>query len=205
VNLNCTTENYDTLYARWLERPGALLDWGGYQTSTHKLLDLCGGTGAVAREARARGGFVSLLDLNPRCPDRTVESFRGRAEDLRFLCGNRSWNFVVCRQALGYLNLPEVARALHRSMLPDGVFICNTFVKPKWSLRPYRFNGRWYLEASGFFGRRVFHLQAMVGAFDVTAFQWYSVDEIRSAFSAYFTLERLDETAASLRFLFRRK
>ena len=205
MKLDCTTDSYETLYARWLDRPGSLLDWGGYEPAKHNLLDLCGGTGAVSRAARARGGCVTLLDLNPRCVDPSVETIRGRAEDLPVLLYDRSWNFIVCRQALGYLKLPELVRALYCSMPADGIFVCNTFVRPKWSIRPYRFNGRWYLEASGYFGKRVFHLQAMIGDYDVTAFRWYSTHDIVSAFAPCFTLEHFDATEVSLRFLFRRK
>jgi ubiquinone/menaquinone biosynthesis C-methylase UbiE len=188
-----------------LERPGSLLDWGGYDPTKHNLLDLCGGTGAVSRVARARGGEATLLDLNPRCPDRAVQTLKGRAEDLAVLSGDRSWNFVVCRQALSYLDLPELVRALYCSMTRGGAFICNAFVKPKWSVHPYRFNGRWYLEASGYWGKRVFHLQAMRGDYDVTAFRWYSTHEIVKAFAPCFVLEHFDEAGPSLRFLFRRK
>jgi len=222
MKLDCTTDSYETLYARWLDRPGSLLDWGGYSALSHDLLDLCGGTGAVACEAYLRGRAradlrtmplpITLLDLNPRInfaaraiSEKAIQTIQGRAEDLAVISGDRSWNFVVCRQALGYLKLPELVRALYCSMPADGIFVCNTFVRPKWSIRPYRFNGRWYLEASGYFGKRVFHLQAMIGDYDVTAFRWYSTHDIVSAFAPCFTLEHFDATEVSLRFLFRRK
>jgi hypothetical protein len=203
--LDCTTDSYATLYARWLEKPGALLDWGGYDPQKHTLLDLCGGTGAVSCAALARGGVPTLFDLNPRCTDQRVRCVHGRAEDIDAKCLYYGWDFIVCRQAICYLNLYRTARALYEATAPGAIFVCNAFVKPKWDLKSYEFGGRRYVEASGFFGTRVFHLQAMRGDFDVTAFRWYTEDEIRSAFATYWTLEKLDVSDKSMKFAFRRK
>lgn len=203
--LDCTTANYDTLYARWLDRPGALLDWGNYSPHKHpRLLDLCGGTGAVAKEALRRGATkVWLLDLNPRVGDPRIVPIRSRAEELPTPPIGFDFDFVVCRQALGYLDLQKVASRLFAAMAPGAIFTCNTFAKPKWSLRPYRFEGRWYVEASGYWGKQVFHLQAMRGDFDVTMFRWYSTEEILSAFSV-FALHAFHQSGPSLKFQFRR-
>lgn len=209
--LDCTTDNYESLYARWLVKPSALLLWGGYDPKQHTLLDLCGGTGAVSRAAIAMGGSATLLDLNPRCSDPGLVTLKGRAEDLGhpYLWSNnrslwRSWNFVVCRQALGYLDLNETAKAVHKATAPGTLFVCNAFVKPKWSFQSYQFCGRKYIEASGYFGRRVFHLQAMREDFDVTAFRWHTEEEIRSAFAPRWMLEKIDVTDKSMKFAYRR-
>jgi hypothetical protein len=204
--LDCTTDTYETLYARWLEKPGTLLDWGHYDPQQHhRLLDVCGGTGAIAHVARAKGGNVTLLDLNPRCTDPSVETLKGRVEDLRELSQGRLWDFLVCRQALCYLDLSETARALFDVSVAGTPFVCNAFTKPKWSLQRYRFRDHGYLEASGYIGKQVFHLQAMRGDLDVTTFRWYSVDEIRNAFSPYWTQEKFEQTGTSLRFCFLRR
>jgi ubiquinone/menaquinone biosynthesis C-methylase UbiE len=203
---SCTTSNYDSLYARWLEKPGALLDWGGYNPAKHNLLDLCGGTGAVSLAARTRGGTATLLDLRPRCPDEEVIPIQGRAENLNLLASGRTWNFVVCRQSLGYLNLPRVAQTLYGATTPGALFVCNNFQKPKWSLRPYLYRGKWYVEASGYLGKKVFHLQATGDDYDITTFRWHTPEEVQEAFStAGWMLVRQELGEKSAKFCFQRK
>jgi|APSaa5957512576_1039674.scaffolds.fasta_scaffold64054_2 16S rRNA G966 N2-methylase RsmD len=82
--MNCTTDKYDALYARWLEKPGTLLDLAGYEPG-QTVLDLCGGTGAVSLECLDRGAGpaeVTLLDLNPRCSSDRILSIKGDANHL---------------------------------------------------------------------------------------------------------------------------
>lgn len=185
--LNCTTNRYDRLYARWLGHPEKLLIRGKLAAG-ERVLDLCGGTGAVAVEALRMGaGRAVLLDLNPRCPDDRVTQVKGRAEEANRLVP-LVFDLIVCRQAIGYLDLPAVAKAL-RWLLADkgrGRLVFNNFVRPKWNWQTYEFKGRSFLEASAYFGRSVFHLQAspFLG-FDVTRFRWYTEDDVRAAFCNY--------------------
>ena len=75
---DCSTDKYDVLYAPWLRDPGRLLDLAEYRPG-EKLLDLCGGTGAVSKVALQRCGGeksdITLLDINPRCFHTAVEGF----------------------------------------------------------------------------------------------------------------------------------
>lgn len=85
---SCTLEGYAQLYARWLVNPGKLLDVAKFQ-SGERMIDLCGGTGLVAKEAIARGAHTAfVVDLNPRLDfedGRALPSIRGRAEDVDLL------------------------------------------------------------------------------------------------------------------------
>lgn len=205
---DCTTDKYASLYARWLKNPGDLLDFGGYDPKEHNLLDLCGGSGIVSQEAIRRGAdTVTLLDLNPRWTHPRLTTIKGRVEDLdEGPYRGRTWNFIVCRQALGYLDLVKAAVALTNVTSPGALFVCNNFVQPKWSLHPYRFQGKWFLEGSGYFGRTVFHLQAMLGGYDTTIFSWYTPDEVEGLFvgSQAWELVTRKTTEKSVKFCFRR-
>lgn len=224
--LDCTTEKYDDLYDRWLDKPGALLDWAKFDSTKDVLLDLCGGTGAVAKDALRRGAEqVWLLDLNPRVKDSRIVCLRGRAEHLTTgpydplapcedddpldVRGPPLWNLVVCRQALGYLDLPVVVKNLWHAIEPGGRFVFNTFARPKFSLKTYRrTSSEWtrrYFEASAFFGRRVFHFQARVGGgFDFTAFRWWTDADILKAFQEGWKLVSYKESSTTLWYSFER-
>lgn len=176
-----SSANYDLLYAKWLENPGKLLDMVGWKPGM-RLLDLCGGTGAIALEALRRGakeGDVVLLDVDPRCPDPRVLKIRGEAERLGEHLWYEKFDIVICRQSVSFLDVsssPGLAMfpAIHDLLNPGGRLVFNTFAKPRWLVKPYRYKGRWFLEVSAYIGRQVFHLQAGHGlGTDVTAFRWH--------------------------------
>lgn len=191
----CTTPQYDTLYARWLTSPGDLLDIVGYQPGM-RLLDLCGGTGAVTIEALRRGApehTLTLFDLNPRLsPNTDVRSVRGDAKNLSQLLPEfETFDVIVCRQALAYLDIQgRLPQDLHHLLKPGGVLVFNTFVRPRWSWKSYSYHGHDYFEASGWIptlkGGHVGHLQWCkdVG-WDVTRFYWHRRVEVHKAFSSF--------------------
>ena len=198
--LNCTTPKYEKLYARWLANPGDLLRRGALRQG-ERVLDLCGGTGILAREAlRLGAGSATVLDLNPRCTDDGVTTVRGHAEDVGALLtlAGLTYDLVACRQAVGYLDLARVARGVQSVLSPRGRFVFNNFKRPKWSAKVYRFGGRSYLEASAYWGNRVWHLQGspMLGA-DITRFRWWRDEEVIEALEPHFDVE-VEETPKTL-------
>lgn len=208
MNLDCTTPLYDALYARWLERPGDLLDLVGYKPG-EKLLDLCGGTGAVSREALRRGtpaSRITLYDRYPRAFGLDVEQVAGNAEDmgdkLRDMRG--TYDVIVCRQAIAYVDLDRHGRtffrAVHALLKPGtGRFVFNTFRKPKWAWSIYRYGEppQRFIEASAYMGRRVWHLQASPGlGFDVSRFWWHHEGAVMDSIPASLrvTVHRTEKT-----------
>lgn len=204
MDLRCTTDKYDALYARWTATPGTLLDLGGYKPGM-RVLDLCGGTGAVSREVLRRGGKpedVLLVDLNPRCPDPRVQQ---RVGDAHFLGGVfadeqpqilGSFDLIVCRQAMAYLDLNSwpgrgTASWLMALLVEGGRFVFNIFEWPKWAkpwhLSSYCHDDVRFFEVALKWRDRVWHVQASPGiGVDVTRFHIHTEKTLRGWFQGYF-------------------
>jgi ubiquinone/menaquinone biosynthesis C-methylase UbiE len=184
--LACTTPKYDLLYERWLNKPDTLLRLAEFRPH-ERLLDLCGGTGAVARAAVRLGARdVHLLDLNPRCLDQNVQQHQGDTESARSYPAD-FFDVVVCRQAIGYLYPFGLAAVLRKIMAPGGRFVFNSFVQPRLSMKVYRRSQRTYLEMSGFFQTQVVHLQSCLpGGLDVSTFRWHGQDLLYRSFAPFF-------------------
>lgn len=188
ASLSCETDRYAELYAPWLKNPGALLDYADV-TPDDRVLDLCGGSGAVAVAALQRGCTkVSLADKNPRCTDRRVKQYTSSAEEVWVLFdGYPEFDVVICRQALGYLNLWQTAMSVADIIPPGGRFCFNNFRKPRWFRKHYEYNEDMYSEVGWNIGRTVFHLQRKHGAgWDFTRFRWHKHEEVVAAMRQFF-------------------
>ena len=197
----CTTPAYAAIYARWLANPGGLLDFAGY-TPGERLLDLCGGTGAVSQEALRRGAdpaSIMLVDLNPRCPDPIRQE---TADANGVFAWGRQFDLIVIRQAAAYLDWDRglVTHLWRLLATSQGRLVFNLFVRPKWSAQTYRYEGRRFFEASGYFGRTVWHVQAGRAGVDVSRFRWLDTDDLRHRLERWFVVE-VQEKGASQRWL----
>lgn len=113
MKLDCTTDQYGPLYARWLVDPGKLLDLAGLRPGD-RVIDLCGGTGIVAKEAVKRGAKSAfVVDLNPGrmydgTPDdmRIIPPFWGRAEDVDELLQSHVEGLHGLPRDVGNLHVP---------------------------------------------------------------------------------------------------
>ena len=119
----------------------AFMDWMAPRR-THRLLDVAGGTGDIARLWRSRGGGpVTVCDINPEMlavgqdrleksgGDAEIDWVEGNAEDLPFESGS----FDRVTIAFGLRNVTRIDTALESmySMLrPGGRFMCLEFSRP---------------------------------------------------------------------------
>jgi SAM-dependent methyltransferase len=199
MDLNCTTDKYDLLYAPWLENPGKLLDAAGWQPG-QVILDLCGGTGAVARECVARGAdpsTVHLFDLNPRCGDDRIVVYKGNAEHLGEVFGPKQpdclgmFDVIVIRQAAAYLTWSTFMLSWLRALLkPGGKLVFNIFTSaPRLRFRAHKFKGAWFLEAGCRLFGKVYHLQASPGiGADVSCFYQHNLTTMKARLYHWFDM-----------------
>lgn len=204
MDTNCTTKDYDQIYAPWLSNPGQLLDLSGWRPEMN-LLDLCGGTGAVTREAVRRGAnpmSIVLLDLNPRARDLGLKAhLQRRAESLGEEMLPFRFDRVVMRQAVAYLDpsiLVQTFRGIRNHLNPRGQFAFNTFSQPRWFARR---KGQ-HFEAGAYWGRTVWHLQTARRGWDLSKFHWFTEDDLTAAiWSAGFHFMESKHEGGSLRFI----
>jgi ubiquinone/menaquinone biosynthesis C-methylase UbiE len=145
----CTTGQYNTLYCRYLQQPEKLLEMVDYHTH-HDLLDLCGGTGAISKAALNIGANpqkITLLDLNPRLQHENITQICADAlQGLEQLANlDKQFDVVACRQAFAYLEIDgepgnTLAQLLATIIRPQGRFIFNSFIRPRWMLKTYNLN-----------------------------------------------------------------
>jgi SAM-dependent methyltransferase len=207
MNLDCTTPKYDQLYARWLKDAAVLLDVAGVRAGD-RVLDLCGGTGVVAKAAVERGADVVLLDLAPRCESgpklRTITGPAEAADHLLavFLRDTRPFDAIICRQAIGYLDMGAVIPVVAGLLKPEGRFVFNNFNRPRWRARWYRHDGVRFLEASAWVGRRIAHVQARwpVGL-DVTVFRWHHHEDLMRQLANHFDRAEAHKSARSTHYI----
>jgi len=226
------TNNYNNIYAPWTANPGTLLDLAGWKPGQY-LLDLAGGTGVVSEEAwrrtkgehllrtttRIRQDFLHLLDLNPRVrPGTFVLEKTGRAESVGYLYEHDLFNVVVCRQAVGYLDMEKVVPGVHRVLKPGGVFVFNSFEKPSpFGIRFKETEGgtlqnrhdtkrtRFAEAYTSLFGH-VFHLQVRLTNgpdWDVTYFKYHDSEKLKKLLGSGFSVQMF-KSGRSLRWLCRK-
>jgi hypothetical protein len=195
----CTTEHYDHLYARYLKNPEKLLEMAHFHPS-HHLLDLCGGTGAIANQALTLGADprnITLIDLNSRCRNPHIRQLSGHVLYLlrQLTIEGIKFDTIVCRQAIAYLEIEnksgeELAQRLAMLMPEGGCFIFNTFIRPRYYAKTYHYQGQRFIELAGYLKRRVFRLQINLNiGCDISISKWHREERLYEIFNPWFQIE----------------
>lgn len=191
---DCTTENYDEIYAPWLDRGTDLLKWSGWDPNNldQRLLDVCGGTGAISHAAADLNPrkVIVLFDLNPRCMDPRVEQVRGDANHVDQYVDNGMFDIVICRQGIAYLK-PELFFAnVAKVMKPCGVLVFNTFCDPAtMGWKSTDFKGKTYKEAHLSLFGHIIHAQMVAEwppKMDIAVFKNHEFTHLWAHMSHYF-------------------
>lgn len=193
---DCTTPHYDTLYRRWLAREDDLLELAGFVPGMH-VLDLCGGTGHIAKQVKAGGGHAVVLDRNPRnVPGVGVTGDANRPQDY---FQGEAFDVVVCRQGMGYLDPRQVSEGVSRVLKPGGCFVFNSFHEPgPSSWKRYCFRGESFAEGHIYLGGKVLHLQANLSQYraDVSLFSYHPPELLTQAFEERFVVQVFRKSAS---------
>ena len=211
-----TAKEYETLYARYLERkPEELLTIAGLKKGD-AVLDLCAGSGRASLAALKMGariivavdennnGFSKEL-LQERAKGRVVTFGRHTIE--RFLFANEvsfknkqdsyyeAFDVAVCQQAINYWLTDEDTKYLADHLKPGGRFVFNTFHnKPseKPTIKNYSYKGKDYVEGSYCFNNVVHHVQLCDGMRPhVTEFKWIAPKDFMKILKPHFELVKV--------------
>ena len=187
MKTDCSTDSYAELYAPWLENAD---DFAlKFVRPEDRVLDLCGGTGRVMTKAWDMGcQSVALLDANPRAVAFAgLKQVKGDANHPDHYFPPGSFDVVLCRQAIAYLNLESVALGVAQVLAPGGRFCFNNFRKPRWFWKRYEYRNSRYSELGWHIGRDVWHIQRRKGhGWDLTRFKWHQHGDIMSTMSRRF-------------------
>jgi len=223
---DCTTNDYDELYSRYLDNPDKLLDLAEYDPGNDILLDLCGGTGAITKAAIKRGakeGSIYLIDINPRCPEEymgfKIEIRKGDSylriwkyplDIIRLNTKPIEFSKIICRQAINYTYLEATTKRVYSNLKDNGLFVFNTFVKPqRLNYKRYTHKDCKFTEISLRFFKFVYHIQMKRSpyfAIDFTKFKWYTIEEfIDALYEAGFEYVKIKKEKNSLYFIVKKE
>lgn len=189
-----TGNQYELLYAKYLERPSRLLvapDPAVVLDKGTHLLDLCTGSGVVVRAAIRMGidsyNIVAVdeskaMNLNMPANVRTYTAPVTRFmtfDRLEEVC--RPFDLITCRQAVNYWWDGEIVDRVLGLLAPGGCFVFNTFnTKPADvpQTKQYIYDDHQFAEIAYSIGDAVHHVQAREGLpAHVTIFPWIDPSE----------------------------
>lgn len=177
-------EEYEKLYARYLERPSRLLvapDPPVAFTEKTKLLDLCCGPGTVIREAirlGVRPHNITAMDVSMSF----INDLGRIANGIKVVCSSvdtynlypylmnvedsDGYDIITCRQAVNYWWHTYPVARIAQILKPGAPFVFNTFNRPPAEVpqaKQYIYNDKQFVEVVWMMQKRVHHIQIREG------------------------------------------
>lgn len=215
-----SSDLYRILYARYFARsPEELLKRaerfmsGGIKDKS--VMDLCGGGGRVSKAALKMGARDCLLvdesahmtsaaaDRRIRVINVDVHKFFTGPPEITADVSDVACHLAVCQQSVNYWFWDLDVAALWDYLLPDGVFVFNTFqfeppITPR--TKKYKYKNRRYIEISWLCPKIVYgitnfpvvqHVQICEGyPPHTTSFAWISPEQFSSILEPWFDVNR---------------
>lgn len=197
------SKTYAKVYARYLQggRTAQMLALAG-ELKGKKVADLCAGGGRLTRMALEAGAEVTMIDesidMMSDAPREASQHVSPIAKWLRNFGLVQRYDALFCQQGINYWLDESVAKALRHVVVPDGVFVFNTFntkPSPEPTLKHYELDGVKFVEASWLSaGDNVEHVQMRAGEPPhTTRFRWIAPEMFRAWLSPWFELEEIIE------------
>jgi SAM-dependent methyltransferase len=179
--LNMTGAEYDKLYARYVGRNLDQLILAAGPVEGKRVLDLCAGSGAVAKRAKQLGAAsVTACDKSRNMLEGLFEQGVDQVvvleDDPREVgLGNiveqvgSGYDLVICRQAVNYWWCTNSSGEAMMPLRPGGYFIFNTFHGDTWmdphhpSTMEYEIDGVYYAETWFLVDHTIHHIQCCEG------------------------------------------
>ncbi len=201
-------DTYRKLYRRFYEGRSTqdLLELA-YPIHGMTVLDLCGGDGRLALQAKQYGAKSVILvdeEIDMTVERSEIPTFISSVEDfLRGFQGHKLlFDRILCQQAINYWLNYMTAQFVHRALNENGIFVFNTFHnKPseKPTVKDYEIEGLHYVEVGWLVDDVVHHIQIREGLpSHATSFHWLSPDYLAFILKPYFEIEIKKEGATSL-------
>ncbi|MDF2881278.1 MAG: hypothetical protein K0R54_1835 [Clostridiaceae bacterium] len=201
---------YEKLYQRYFNRSSkVLVDLAKIQKGD-SVLDLCGGNGRLTFEAHNQGGIVFYVDqeieMTPieELKKRHISFFNLSVEEFVNQFHNRMrFNAIFCQQAVTYWFLSTSIAKFSELLIPNGVFIFNTFSKKPTKepiIKEYEIDGVKFIETSYLKeGDIVHHIQEREGyEKHETEFAWISEETFLEKLSPYFKVDIIKDNNTAI-------
>lgn len=188
-------DEYEKLYEPYLRRNPLDL-FGSLVIKDKRVLDLCCGTGRLAKAAHGEGATVFVVDESKEMYpwDWTADMYK-RGTPVGGLCQSvhgafetfrtyhTKFDFVACRQAVNYWFDPIGARSVFDILNPGGWFVFNTFnTAPSATPTVKQLHDEKITEVSYLVNGMVHHVQTRAGCVPHhTTFPWIAPSAFEEA------------------------